>query len=183
MAPRNEKVDPDAPKRLFVPGLRSILYATTFFFLFAFTVAELGLVSQQLHKYGNTYQHYASMEYKNGLGLLLAAVIVSLLFTIFHYWTSVGFSLVVSLALAVMFGTGAGIIQRTTPFKGTSCHSKPVSDYPDIWQPYAHECSRIVSIQAVGWALWALYIMYMIGTIVYKVGFRVKPTPGGYYSV
>ncbi|KAF8995107.1 hypothetical protein BDQ17DRAFT_1366023 [Cyathus striatus] len=124
------------------------------------------------------------MEYKNGLGLLLAAVIVSLLFTIFHYWASVGaVSIVAALALAVMFGTGAGIIQRTTPFKGTSCGRKGVDGYPEIWQPYVQECSRIVTIQALAWALWALYIMYMIGSLVYKIGVRIKPTPGGYYSV
>ncbi|TFK38763.1 hypothetical protein BDQ12DRAFT_651100 [Crucibulum laeve] len=177
-----EKGTGEVSRRKFVPSLRSILYALAFFLAFALTVTELGLVSQQLHKYGNQYTNYASMEYKNALGLLLAAVIMSLLFTLFHFQLGPGQAAFIAFILAVFFGTGAGVVFQTTPFKGTSC-GRPASAYPEKWQPYAHECSKIVSIQAVAWTLWGLYIFIMIGSLMYKLGIRIKPTPGGFYSV
>jgi len=52
--------------------------------------AELGLVSDQLHKYGDTYEHYADKEYKHALGLLLFNSLASLLLTLAHPWLGVG---------------------------------------------------------------------------------------------
>jgi len=57
-----------------------------------------------------------------------------------------------SLVLAVFFGVGAGIIQVVTPSRGASC-GNTVGLYKSKWQPYVPECSRIVSIEAITWAL------------------------------
>lgn len=183
-------------------------------------VSELGLVSQQLHKYGNSYLHYASKQYKHGLGLLLFSVIASLLVTLSHPWLSVACTSLPSLpsnriliksfvnfivisfssfVMAVFFGTGAGIIQRTAPFTGHGCARKPLADYPQEWQPYVGECSRVVAIQGIAWALCkfesfsgdiallnifagGLYIFLMLGTIIHKVKFVTRATPEGFYA-
>ena len=71
-----------------VRSLVFLLLKNVDFFLPA--CAELGLVSQQIHKFGRDPSHYASLMWKNDLGLLLAAVIVSLLVTIFHYQLGLG---------------------------------------------------------------------------------------------
>ncbi|RXW22508.1 hypothetical protein EST38_g3342 [Candolleomyces aberdarensis] len=173
----NEK---DTTTRRLSFGVRSVAYGVTFFFLFAMTVALLGLVGNQLHKYGNTYEQYASMEYKNGLGLLLFSVIFSLLILLSHPWLGVGFICVLSFIAAVFFGTGAGVINRTAPFKGTSCN-RPADEYPEPWRPYAHECSRIVAIQGLAWALWGLYIFLFFGAVFHKIQFKARPTPEGFY--
>lgn len=57
-----------------------------------------------------------------------------------------------SLCLAVFFGTVAGIFRTATPFRGTSCGA-PVDSFPEKWQPYVHECSRIVTMQGISWSL------------------------------
>ena len=65
--------------------------------------AELGLVSQQIHKFGRDPSHYASLMWKNDLGLLLAAVIVSLLVTIFHYQLGLGGAYLLFFVLSHIF--------------------------------------------------------------------------------
>jgi len=50
--------------------------------------ATLGLVSQQLHKYGNGYQNYPGREYKHDLGLILFSCVFTLLIVLGHYWLS-----------------------------------------------------------------------------------------------
>ncbi|EDR10893.1 uncharacterized protein LACBIDRAFT_315853 [Laccaria bicolor S238N-H82] len=170
----------DTPK-LFVWSIRSISYIIGWVLIFSLTCAELGLVSQQIHKFGRETSHYASLMWKNDLGLLLAAVIVSLLVTIFHYQLGLGAIIFFSLVLSVFFATGAGIIRGATPFRGTSC-GNAVDLYPVIWQPFVGECRRIVSIQAIAWTLWALYMFMLFGSLAYKFGLRVKPTPGGFYG-
>ncbi|EAU86525.2 hypothetical protein CC1G_10247 [Coprinopsis cinerea okayama7 len=86
-----------------------------------------------------------------------------------------------ALVAAVFFGTGAGVVQRSTPYKGTSCSSRPVSAYPPQWQPYAGECARVVALQGIAWALWALYLFLLIATIIHKFEIRTRPTPEGWY--
>ena len=136
---------------------------------------NLGLASQQIHKYGRFAENYASLQYKNALGLLLAAVIISLLVCLFHLflplgsthplsyfiiykqvslmsWHSPTVLVFFSLCLAVFFGTVAGIFRTATPFRGTSCGA-PVDSYPEKWQPYVRECSRIVTMQGISWSL------------------------------
>ncbi|PPQ74682.1 hypothetical protein CVT26_007665 [Gymnopilus dilepis] len=182
MAPGKKDVAVD--NRRFVPSIRSFLYAIAFILIFCCTCAELGFVSQQIHKYGRWPWNYASLEYRNILGLLLAGVIISLLVVIFHVYLPIGFVALFSLVLAVFFGTGAGVIRQTTPFRGSSCSSKPVDAYPQKWQPYAHECSRIVAMEGFAWALFALYTFMLFGSLFYLGIIRVstRPTPGGYYA-
>jgi hypothetical protein len=52
----------------------------------------------------------------------------------------------------VFFGTVAGIFRTATPFRGTSCGA-PVDSFPVKWQPYVHECSRIVTMEGISWSL------------------------------
>ncbi|PPQ87894.1 hypothetical protein CVT25_001236 [Psilocybe cyanescens] len=180
MAPGyNQKVEAD--NRRFVPSIRSILYVIGFGLIFALTCAELGLVSQQIHKYGRFAENYASLQYKNVLGLLLCAVIVSLLVTIFHLYLSIGFVAFFSLILAVFFGVGGGVIRTATPFRGTHCQ-RPPEDYPEKWQRFSHECSRIVSIEAIAWSLWGLYMFMLFGSLMYILRISLRPTPGGFYG-
>jgi len=137
---------------------------------------NLGLVSEQIHTYGRFAENYASLQYKNALGLLLVAVIVSLLVCLFHLFLPLGSThppfylktsfinvlhlfrnfltvlVFFSLCLAVFFGTVAGIFRTATPFRGTSCGA-PVDSFPEKWQPYVHECSRIVTMQGISWSL------------------------------
>ncbi|KAF8883492.1 hypothetical protein CPB84DRAFT_188476 [Gymnopilus junonius] len=181
MAPPGKK---EVDNRAFVPSLRSLLYAIGFSLIFMFTCIELGFVSQQIHKYGRWSWNYASLEYRNSLGLLLTAVIVSLLVAIFHFWLPLGMTTLLTLILAVFFGTGGGIIRTVTPFRGTSCRTKRVDEYPPKWQPFAHECSRVIVIEAFAWALFALYTFMFFGSLIYLgiIRFSLRPTRGGYYA-
>ena len=56
------------------------------------------------------------------------------------------------LCLAVFFGVVSGIFRTATPFRGTSCGA-PRDSYPEKWQPYVQECSRIVTMQGLSWSL------------------------------
>ncbi|KAF9473370.1 hypothetical protein BDN70DRAFT_937487 [Pholiota conissans] len=177
---RAEKKEQVEDNRWFVPSARAYLFMGMFIFIFMLTCVELGLVSYQIHKYGRFAENYASLQYKNSLGLLLCAVLISLLLCIGHYWIAVGFTAFVSLILAVFFGTVAGIIRTATPFRGTSC-GNAVDLYPVKWQPYVGECRRIIAMEAFAWTLWALYIFLMIGCLSYIFRITVRPTPGKYY--
>ncbi|KDR66737.1 hypothetical protein GALMADRAFT_106133 [Galerina marginata CBS 339.88] len=177
--PQGQKKEAD--NRPFVPSIRSILYAITFFLIFCLTCAELGLVSQQIHKYGRYAENYASLQYKNVLGLLLCAVIISLLLCLTHFFIPIGFLVFIALILAIFFGVGGGVIRTATPYRGTSCN-RPVGDYPIAWQPYAHECSRVVTIQALSWTLFALYFFILFGSLGYLFRLCLRPTPGGLYG-
>jgi len=180
MAPPGKK---EVDNRPFVLSIRSVAYGISFFLIFCLTCAELGLVSQQLHEHGRWAQNYASLQYRNVLGLLLCAVILSLLICIFHYWLPIGVVVFSSLVLALFFGVGGGVIRGTTPFRGTDCH-RPVEDYPPRWQPYVHSCGRVVAIEAVSWSVFALYTMMLLGSLCYIgiIRFATRPTPGGYYA-
>lgn len=175
------KKNAEADNRPFVPSVRSILYLSTFILIFCLSCVNLGLVSQQIHRYGRFAENYASLQYKNAIGLLLAAVIISMLISMFHMFLPLGMLLFFSLCAAVFFGVVAGIFRTATPFRGTSCGA-PVDSYPVKWQPYVRECSRIVTMQGISWTLWALYIFVIIGTMAYMFRITTRPTPGGYYG-
>ncbi|KIJ41959.1 hypothetical protein M422DRAFT_254982 [Sphaerobolus stellatus SS14] len=183
MVAATKKEVPTGPAPKFVPGFRSIFYLTLWVLIFALTVSELGLVSQQIHKYGRNAENYASLQYKNSLGLLLCAVLVSLILSLTHFKANFGIVSFFALVLATFFGTGAGIIRTSTPFRGHGCSTKSVESYDPKWRPYVQECSRIVAIEGVAWSLWVLYIVLLVGIVTYKIGFRLKSTPGGFYSV
>ncbi|TEB21128.1 hypothetical protein FA13DRAFT_164644 [Coprinellus micaceus] len=164
-----------------VLNLRTILYAIAFVLIFSLTCVELGLVSEQLHKYGDDYSNYGSKQYKHILGLLLFSVIVSLLVMLSHPFVGVPFITVCSLILAVFFGTAAGVIWQNTGlfWKGTGC--RPAESIPENWRPFARECGRVVTIQAVAWSLFGLYILLFVGTLIHKLKIRARPTPEGFY--
>ncbi|EKM82243.1 hypothetical protein AGABI1DRAFT_83525 [Agaricus bisporus var. burnettii JB137-S8] len=169
-------------RRRFAISTRSVLYFLAFFWIFGFTVAELGLVGHQLHRYGNSYENYANNQYKHGLGILLFSVVASLLVTLSHPWLSVWIISICSFIMAVFFGTGAGIIQQDAPFTGHGCKRKPLEDYPVAWRPYAVECDNIIAIQGVAWSLWVLYIFLWVGTLVQKLSVSVRATPENFYG-
>ncbi|KAF8623680.1 hypothetical protein AX17_007378 [Amanita inopinata Kibby_2008] len=159
---------------------RALAYAITSFFIFSFTCIELGLVSQQLHKYGNSPQNYATQGFQHLIGLMLYNSIITLLYSLSHFWLSVGFTSFISLILAVFWGTGAGLLRTTTPYRGTHC-DRPPSAYAPNWAPFANECSRIITIEAIGWTLWGIFIFLLIGTLVQKLQITVKSTPEEMY--
>ena len=68
-----------------VRSTRSILYLTFFLAYIVFDAVLLGLVAQQLHKYGNTAGNYPAAEYYHALGLLLFSSIVGLLLGLLHW--------------------------------------------------------------------------------------------------
>ncbi|KAF4611020.1 hypothetical protein D9613_006477 [Agrocybe pediades] len=170
----------EADNRRFVPSIRSIFYLISFILIFGLTCAELGLVSQQIHKYGRFAENWASLQYRNVVGLLLCAVLVSLLITIFHFWLSVSFIAFFSLILSVFFGIGGGVIRTTTPFR-RSCGT-PTQNYPEKWQRFAGECTRIVAMQGISWSLFALYFFLLVGSLAYLFRISPRPTPGGFYG-
>ncbi|TFK23875.1 hypothetical protein FA15DRAFT_641893 [Coprinopsis marcescibilis] len=177
----HELADDLTQHRRFVVNFRSVFYGIVFFLIFAQTVAILGLVSYELHKYGNGYANYASMEYKHALGLLLFGSLLSLLIVLPHLWLGVGFTFICALIAALFFATGAGVVFRTTPFRGHACHRTPASAYPAAWQPYAGECGRIVAIQGLAWALFATYFILALATFFQKFSVKSRPTPEGFY--
>ncbi|KAF5313729.1 hypothetical protein D9611_010095 [Ephemerocybe angulata] len=178
MPPKAQK---EPAVRRITPSVRSVLYALAFGWLFLLTGSELGLVSQQLHRGGNNYANYGSKQYKHALGLLLFSCLSSLLVILSHPWLSVPFVSVCSFVLAVFFGTGAGIVWQDTGhfFKGTGC--RPPDQIPPNWRRFADQCRIIVSIQAMAWALWGLYILLFVGTLIHKLKITTRPTPEGFY--
>ena len=187
MARRDEKNEDSrfariVPPHIFAFSLRSVLYLLAFIWIFCFTVAELGLVSNQLHKYGDDYTNYGTKAYKHALGLLLFSTIASLLVLLAHPFVSVGMISFWSFVMAVFFGTSAGIIERVAPFTGHGCTHQKVEAYPENWRPWVGECNHIVSIQGIAWALWALYIFLWVGTLMQKLRISVRATPEGFYA-
>ncbi|KAF8186000.1 hypothetical protein BJ912DRAFT_1043284 [Pholiota molesta] len=162
------------------PFYTSFPLLSAFVLIFCLTAADLGLVSYQIHKYGRYAQNYASLEYRNSLGLCLCACLISLMLCLGHYWISIGLTTFISLICAVFFGTVAGIIRTTTPFRGTSC-DRPQDAYPEKWRPYYKECARVVAMEGVSWSLWALYLILMVGSLLYMFRITPRPTPGRYY--
>ncbi|KAF5392529.1 hypothetical protein D9757_002314 [Collybiopsis confluens] len=115
-------------------------------------VAELGLVSNLLHKGGNIVTAYPSAEFKHILGLLLFTCIASLLYIIGHSFMSMGLNIFATFALAVFWGTSAGVIFHVSPFESYTC-DKPRSIFNSNWESYAENCAVIVAMQGLAWAL------------------------------
>ncbi|KAM6504301.1 hypothetical protein JOM56_001244 [Amanita muscaria] len=159
---------------------RALAYIITFFIIFALTSAELGYVAQQIHDHGDGYEHYATMQYKHVIGLLLFACIATLLFCVIHFWIPVDVVPAASFILAVFWGTGAGLLRTGTPYRG-DCASRLANTYPTVWQPYADLCTRVIVIEALAWSLWGILIILMIGSLVHKLGVTVKSTPEEMY--
>merc|ERR1712230_176438 len=69
-------------------GLRSFGYLFAFFVVFALSATEIGLASDQLQMYGNSYDRWPSMMYKHTVGLALFCGLWGLLQSLFHWATS-----------------------------------------------------------------------------------------------
>lgn len=157
----------------FVRSPRRILYAIAFFLVFALTVSELGLVSQQLQRGGNAYENYPGKEFKHDLGILLFSCIGTLLYLIGHFYVSFGIIVFFTFVFAIFWGVGAGVMFAVTPFKGTNCGSDP-STFPEAWQFYASQCEIVVSMEGVAWALWGLMTLMLCGMIYHACEFRPR---------
>jgi len=149
------------------------LYTLAFTLLFGLTAAELGLVADLLHKGGNVESRYPSAEFKHDLGILLFSCIVSLLYIIGHAFISMGLNIFISFALAVFWGTGAGVLFHVSPFESFTC-DKPSSRFSSNWAAYADNCSRVVAMQGLAWALWGLSIIMMFGMLFHLVEFKTR---------
>ncbi|KAK2460938.1 hypothetical protein APHAL10511_007408 [Amanita phalloides] len=162
-------------------SVRALAYGITFFLIFALTVAELGLVSEQMHIHGNSAANYPTLQYKNVIGILLFSSIATLLFALTHFWASVSSIPFISLILAVFWGVGAGLLRTGTPYRGTNCTTHAHAKYPPAFQPFAGLCKKVVTIQAIAWTEWALLIMLMVGSLAHKLTITAKPTPEEMY--
>ncbi|KAL7421783.1 hypothetical protein Q5752_003554 [Cryptotrichosporon argae] len=152
---------------------RQVVVLSFFILFFAIDVALLGLISQQLHKYGNTWTNYPNGMYYHALGLGLFSVIFGLLFAIFHWAAAHKVYLFMFLALGVFFGTVAGILYATPFGHGLKC-GNPVSSFPSQYQPFVGQCSRITAIEGLSWALFGLSVIGFFATIADKFEFRSK---------
>ena len=55
---------------------------------FSTAAVELGLVSDFLHRYGNGYDRYPTMEFKHDLGIILFSCVVTFLYVLSHPWSN-----------------------------------------------------------------------------------------------
>ncbi|KAE9409168.1 hypothetical protein BT96DRAFT_931949 [Gymnopus androsaceus JB14] len=165
----SEKVPQTSPRKT----RKFWMYACAFAFMFGMTAAELGLVSDLLHEGGNSDTNYPSKEYKHDLGLLLFTCIVSLLYIIAHSFISMGMNIFLNFALAVFWGTGAGVLFHVSPFESYTC-DRPASDFSPKWAAYADHCARVVAMQGLAWALWVLCIIMMFGMLFHLVEFKTR---------
>ncbi len=77
--------DPNAPPKLFSTG-RERFWLGFFILFLAIDIAELGLVSEQIHKHGGQNRFdWPGQEYGHVMGLMLFTTIFALLFGIFHW--------------------------------------------------------------------------------------------------
>ncbi|WWC66393.1 uncharacterized protein I206_100295 [Kwoniella pini CBS 10737] len=161
-------------KNVFSTG-RQTFWAVFFILWFCIDVAELGLVSQQLHKYGNQTISYPTGEYYHALGLLLFSTIIGLLFCLFHWAVGLTLYLPIFLAFGVWWGTGAGILYGTPFGHGLQCkHTSDPSRFPANWVPFLGECSRVTAIEGLAWALFALSVIGLFYTFLDKFSFHSK---------
>ncbi|KAF8661993.1 hypothetical protein AX14_007132, partial [Amanita brunnescens Koide BX004] len=160
---------------------RALAYGMTFFLIFALTVVELGLVSEQLHVHGNSDQHYPTLQFKNTIGLLLFVSIATLVFSLTHFWASVAAVPFISLILAIFWGVGAGLLRTGTPYRGTRCTTHGHAHYPPAFQPFGGLCKKVISIEAIAWTEWALLIFLIIGSLAHKLRISTRATPEEMY--
>ncbi|KAK4702329.1 hypothetical protein P7C70_g3896, partial [Phenoliferia sp. Uapishka_3] len=139
---------------------RHIVYMCTYILVFCIACSELGLVSQQLHNGGDCNGGDCDYPGGNGLwkhdlGLLLFTVIWTLLVCLGHWKVNLFIGTFITFIAAVFWGTGAGVAFSVTPFKSSTC-GLPASHFNAKWAPFVSQCSRIVAIEGLAWANWAL---------------------------
>ncbi|KAF7799921.1 hypothetical protein EIP86_011164 [Pleurotus ostreatoroseus] len=159
MAYGNEK----PPSR--VSRARPFVYGFWFSLIFACAAVELGLVSDFLHRYGNGYDRYPTMEFKHDLGIILFSCVVTFLYVLSHPWSNHFMSAVWAFILAVFWGTAAGVIFQVSPFRAYTC-GRPASSFTPEWAAWLGNCRRVVTMEAFAWTLWGLYLFLFIGLLV-----------------
>ncbi|WWC99844.1 hypothetical protein V866_006752 [Kwoniella sp. B9012] len=154
---------------------RQAFYASFFILWFCIDVAELGLVSQQIHKYGRFAENWPTGKYQHAMGLLLFTTIIGLLFSIFHWALGLTMYLPIFLMFGVFWGTGAGIMYETPFGHGFQCrHINDPSRFAPNWVPYLGECSRVTAIEGLAWAMFALSVIALFFTLFDKFTFTSK---------
>ncbi|OWZ31226.1 hypothetical protein LQV05_002903 [Cryptococcus neoformans] len=154
---------------------RHIFYVVLFTLWICIDIALLGLVSEQIHKYGRYRENYPTGKYQNALGLLLFSTIIGLLFGIFHWALGLAMYIPIFIAFGAWFGTGAGILEATPFGHGLQCrHTWDLSRFPANWQPYVGECSRVTAIEGLAWAMFALSVFGLFWVIADKYNFTSK---------
>jgi len=146
---------------------RHLVYFILFVLWTSIDIAELGLVSQQINKYGQASQNWPSAEYYHAMGLLLFTSVIGLVWGIFHWTVGLGLYLPIQVMFGVWWGTGAGIMESTPFGHGLQCHD-PTSSFPVNWQPFVSECSRVTAIEGLAWAMFALSVMILVFVIADK---------------
>ncbi|GLB39539.1 hypothetical protein LshimejAT787_0700490 [Lyophyllum shimeji] len=171
-------------KAFTAPIIRRNLYILVWALVFAIAASELGLVSHQLHRGGNADEHYGSREFKHALGLGLFSCLLTFLMCLGHPWGPVQLMVFWALVAAVFWGTVAGVVYSSCPYRQNNCKAKDPyhTFHGSKWSEpqYFRECSRIVAIQGLAWAEWALFTIMFFAMLFDSVEFRPKPTKSFY---
>ncbi|KAF5373416.1 hypothetical protein D9615_009471 [Tricholomella constricta] len=165
--------------RTFASSPRRALYAASWILLFCIAAAELGLISQQLHNGGNSYEGYANKMFKHILGLLLFSVILVFLMCIGHFFAGPIMMAFWVLTAATSWGVGAGVTWQSSPYRHYNCHDEDpnVTFSGTRWaeQQFFSQCSRIVTIQGLAWAEWGLLVMMFFGMLYHIFEIKTRP--------
>ncbi|GFZ43685.1 hypothetical protein JCM24511_01405 [Saitozyma sp. JCM 24511] len=152
---------------------RQIVWFALFVLWLCIDIAELGLVSQQIHERTRDVSSWPNAETQNAMGLLLFACIISLLFGLFHWAASLFMYHILFLMHGVFWGTGAGIIEATPFGHGLQCNEPP-SHFPEPWGNFVGSCSRWTAIEGLAWAMFALSVIGFFYTIIDRYNFTTK---------
>jgi hypothetical protein len=137
---------------------RQVLIFSFFILWCCIDVALLGLISEQITKFGNNAENYPSGMYYHALGLGLFATIFYLIVGLTN-WALGHLPLTFLMFTAgVFFGTVAGILEATPFGHGLQC-GNPVDKFPANYQPFVDQCSRITAISGLAWAMFGLAVI------------------------
>lgn len=153
-----EKPAPTTRLGLTFSTTRQTLFVAFFTFFCAIDLSLLGLVSEQIHKYGNDWTSYPNGMFYHALGLALFATIFYLIFGLCHWALGHALILFCFFSAGVMFGTVAGILTATPFGHGLQC-GNPVDSFPLQYQPFVNECSRITAIVGLSWTMFGLCVI------------------------
>lgn len=167
---------PTSPKFLF-RSTRQILWFTLFALYFCLTAAELGLVSEQMHKHGNDASGWPNLQLKNAFGLLLFNCIFSLLFVLGHWALGLGIHTFVFFAMGVFWGTTSGILYNTPFGQGWRLQCwNDINSFPANYRPFVPDCTRWTAVHGLSWALFGLSVIGLFATLVDRFEFHTKRT-------
>ncbi|GLB39538.1 hypothetical protein LshimejAT787_0700480 [Lyophyllum shimeji] len=173
------------PTGIFSPSFRRrFIYGFAWALVFCIAAAELGLVSQQLHNGGNSYDNYGNKMFKHVLGLTLFSILFTFLLCIGHFYSSVGMMTVLVLIAAVFWGVDAGVIFQSSPYRQYNCGDKdPAATFHGTrWSEprFFSQCSRIVAMQGLAWAEWGVFVMMFFGMLADILDVRMRPARAFY---